>query len=134
MTDTTDTRQERRVRRPQSGRRAPQASALAWQVPLALALAVVGTMATGLSLALLPMLYLAAVTPALASSDARSRRLPNRLVLPAIALGIAANGGLWFASGKLPVTALAAGAASFAFLLLLAALGGMGMGDVKLGA
>jgi leader peptidase (prepilin peptidase)/N-methyltransferase len=82
--------------------------------------------------AVLPLLYLAAVTPALAAIDVAEHRLPNALVLPgypAAALGLA---GEWIRTGHVPAVALVAGAASMALLLALSLGGGMGMGDVKL--
>jgi leader peptidase (prepilin peptidase)/N-methyltransferase len=81
---------------------------------------------------LLPLLYLAAVTPALCAIDVVVHRLPNALVLPgypAAALGLA---GEWLRTGDAPVVALLAGVASTGFLLALSLGGGMGMGDVKL--
>jgi leader peptidase (prepilin peptidase)/N-methyltransferase len=87
---------------------------------------------TAVTFAAIPLLYLAAVTPALVAIDLREHRLPNALVLPgypAAALGVA---GEWVRTGQLPVVALIAGAASIVFLLGLSLGGGMGMGDVKL--
>jgi leader peptidase (prepilin peptidase)/N-methyltransferase len=83
--------------------------------------------------ALLPALYLAVVTPELVRVDLRSRRLPNVLVLPGYgALAAAAiMGGV--ASGAVPWEVPAAAGAALVFLLLMNVLGGMGMGDVKLG-
>jgi leader peptidase (prepilin peptidase)/N-methyltransferase len=63
--------------------------------------------------------------------DLEERRLPNRIVLPALALVMAANVAL--SPGRtLEWTAAAAGAAAFFFVPLLVYPAGMGMGDVKL--
>jgi leader peptidase (prepilin peptidase) / N-methyltransferase len=75
--------------------------------------------------------FFAAVLVVLAVIDVRTRRLPNRIVLPASALVLAAQ--IAIEPGKwLEWTLAAAGA----FTLLLAAAlvnpKGMGMGDVKL--
>ena len=87
---------------------------------------------SAVTFAAIPLVYLAAVTPALIAIDVREHRLPNALVLPgypAAALGLA---GEWIRTGQPPVVALVAGAASIVFLLALNLGGGMGMGDVKL--
>jgi leader peptidase (prepilin peptidase) / N-methyltransferase len=104
------------------------------QVVVWLVLALVGCLATDLRPALLPVLSLAAVTPALVIIDQRDHRLPNTLVVPMIAVGLLACGGEWFATAKPPTTPLLAGATYAAFLYILTLVGGMGMGDVKLGA
>jgi leader peptidase (prepilin peptidase)/N-methyltransferase len=82
--------------------------------------------------ALLPLLYLAAVTPALAAIDVAEHRLPNALVLPGYPVAALGLAGEWIRTGQVPAVALVAGAASTVFLLALSAGGGMGMGDVKL--
>lgn len=82
--------------------------------------------------AVVPLAYLAAVTPALCRVDLREHRLPNRLVLPGYAAAGAGVMGEWFVTGDLPLMALVAGAAYLGFLLALSFGGGMGMGDVKL--
>src|SRR5438067_4062374 len=63
--------------------------------------------------------------------DLATRRVPNRVILPAAAAAFVLRAA--FAASSLP-EALAAGAIAFAFFLLVAVLarGGMGMGDVKL--
>jgi leader peptidase (prepilin peptidase)/N-methyltransferase len=101
-------------------------------------LAVVAFSAVGITLATIPLLYLAVVTPELVRVDVREHRLPNRLVLPGIGLGLVA----WLiesivslaGGGRIPLTPIVAGAVFALFLLGLSALGGMGMGDVKLAA
>jgi leader peptidase (prepilin peptidase)/N-methyltransferase len=105
-----------------------------WQALLAGMLAVVGAYAVGAHPFVLPVVYLAAVTPELIRVDLRERRLPNRLVLPALGLGLAAIVVEWVQTGVLPIAPLAAAGAYAGFLLVLALFGGMGMGDVKLGA
>ena len=62
--------------------------------------------------------------------DARSRIIPNRLTLTALAVGFAVRGavGGWYGFGNSVAGALIAG--GFFFLFFLA--GGMGGGDVKL--
>ncbi len=95
--------------------------------------------ATGLSWALPALLYLAAVSIALALIDLDTHRLPDAIVLPSyvvvlVLLALAAwnpggdaDAGSW-------VRALLGGAALFAvyFLLLVVYPAGMGFGDVKL--
>lgn len=109
-------------------------SRLLWYVPIAAALAALAVAALGLAPHTIPALYLAAAAPELARVDLREHRLPNRLTLTGIAVGIVAAGISWLATQQVPVVALAAGAASALLLLVLSLGGGMGMGDVKLGA
>ena len=73
----------------------------------------------------------AAVLVFLSVIDLRERRLPNRIVLPSIAIALVAQAILhpgqmleWLASG--------AGAAAFFLVPQLVYRGGVGMGDVKL--
>jgi leader peptidase (prepilin peptidase)/N-methyltransferase len=71
----------------------------------------------------------ALVSPVLARIDSAERRLPNAITLPLL-LVAALAGLLRAATGDLaPLVALACGG----LLLAMAAFGGMGMGDVKLG-
>lgn len=65
--------------------------------------------------------------------DLVTRRVPNRLTVPAAVAVVVLRAA--FVPSSLP-EALGAGAAAFAFFLLVAILtrGGMGMGDVKLAA
>ena len=104
-----------------------------WETPLAVVLLVLGLAAVGPELRALPLVYLAAVTPYLCRVDFEVRRLPNRIVLPGYAAAAGGILGQALVAGW-PSTAvpLAAGAVYFAFLLVPALLGGMGMGDVKL--
>jgi leader peptidase (prepilin peptidase)/N-methyltransferase len=82
--------------------------------------------------ALVPAGYLAVVTAPLIGIDVAEHRLPNRLVLPGYGFALAGITLAWTGGGTLPSVALVAGAAYFAFLLLMNLAGGMGMGDVKL--
>lgn len=81
---------------------------------------------------LLPLIYLALVTIPLVVIDVREHRLPNWLVLPGYLVLLVAMAGTWIQTGMFPWLALTAAAGYFVFLYLLAWLGGMGMGDVKL--
>lgn len=89
---------------------------------------------TAMLLALAAYLYLSAISVALALIDIETQRLPNVLVLPAYLVG----GALLSASALIGGTALvlvpAAIGMSALFVLywLLAFVGGMGFGDVKL--
>jgi leader peptidase (prepilin peptidase)/N-methyltransferase len=99
---------------------------------LALSLVTVGVVATGSRPSTIAVVYLAAVTPWLVWFDVREHRLPNRIVLPGIGVGLLACAAEWIATGGLPAVPLVAGVAYAVFLLLLNLIGGMGMGDVKL--
>jgi leader peptidase (prepilin peptidase)/N-methyltransferase len=101
---------------------------------LGLPLAGLGILATGVAPSAVAILYLAAVTPLLVEFDIREHRLPNVLVLPGIGVGLLLGGLEWLISGRLPLVPLVAGAAYAGFLLVMHLVGGMGMGDVKLGA
>ena len=87
----------------------------------------------GLGVGLLGALVLVAVLIALAAIDLEHRLLPNVIVAPAALVGCAfsilANPGGWWIY---PVSAVAVGGALFALAILYP--GGMGMGDVKMGA
>jgi leader peptidase (prepilin peptidase)/N-methyltransferase len=107
---------------------------LLWQLPVAFALGWLSIAALGLSPAAVPALYLAAVTPELVRIDLREHRLPNRIVVPGIGVGLAAAGLTWAVAGRPPVVALVAALATASILAVLATLGGIGMGDVKLAA
>lgn len=103
-----------------------------WPLPLAATLAVVAVSSVGLEPRVIPALYLAAVTPALGAADVRERRLPNDLVLPGYAAAGLGLAGDAVAHGGVSMLAILGGVAFFGSFLLIAALGGMGMGDVKL--
>lgn len=110
---------------------APRAFAW-WEFPVAVVLSVLALVVTGLEPRALPLVYVAAVTPALWATDVVSGRLPNRLVLPGY---LAAGSGLvaqWLVTGTPPLLALVSGVAYFVFMLGFGLAGGMGMGDVKL--
>jgi leader peptidase (prepilin peptidase)/N-methyltransferase len=77
--------------------------------------------------------YLAAVTPWLVWFDATAHRLPNVLVVPGIGAGLVSCAGEWVVDARVPVVPLVAGAGYAGFLLVMHLVGGMGMGDVKLG-
>lgn len=115
-------------------RRVAAPGRLVWQLPAAAALLVVSVLAMGASPPLVPLVYLAAITPELIRVDLRQRRLPNRLVVPGIVVGLVCAAAEWLIGGIPPMPQIIAGAAYAAFLLLLCVTGGMGMGDVKLGA
>ncbi len=108
-------------------------SLLLTQVPAVVLLVLVALCAMGPTAALIPALYLAAVTPELVRVDLRSRRLPNVLVMPGFGVLAAAAVVAWIASDQSPWQVPLAAGAALAFLLLMNVLGGMGMGDVKLG-
>jgi leader peptidase (prepilin peptidase)/N-methyltransferase len=98
----------------------------------AVVIAVVVLMVHGLEAPTLLLLYLAAVSPSLIIADITERRLPNRLVLPGYPVVAAVMLIFWASGASIPPTAVIAAVAYFMFLLALCALGGMGMGDVKL--
>ena len=81
-------------------------------------------------------LYLAAISMALAVIDLDVQRLPDRIVLPAYAVGAGLLGAVGILRGDVVSLGLAAAGAGGAFLfflvLALAKPGGMGFGDVKL--
>jgi leader peptidase (prepilin peptidase)/N-methyltransferase len=79
-------------------------------------------------------LYLCAISIALAAVDLDVRRLPDRIVLPAYAVGAVLLGVVDLLRGDLAAfaTAAAASGAAAALFGLLWFLGGMGLGDVKL--
>lgn len=92
----------------------------------------------GVTWALAPFLGLVVVGAALSWIDLRSRRLPNRIVLPAIAASVPLLLGAALLAGRFEnwLTALAGGIVLFGLYLVLALVSpqGMGMGDVKLAA
>ena len=75
--------------------------------------------------------FFAAVLVVLAVIDIRTRRLPNRIVLPASALVLAAHVAI-APDRTLEWTAAALGASAVLLVAALAYPGGLGMGDVKL--
>lgn len=87
----------------------------------------------GPGVGLLRALALVAVLVALAAIDLEHRLLPNAIVLPSAGVGLALSvfadpGGWWV----YPVSGLAVGGGLLALAILYP--GGMGMGDVKMGA
>ncbi len=105
---------------------------IAWQLPLAVALGALSIAAVGVRFELAGCLYLALATPELCRVDIAEHRLPNRLVVPGLAVAVlgVAFGGL--ADGHVPAGAALAAVAVGVFFALLALAGGVGMGDVKL--
>lgn len=82
------------------------------------------------AVAIVPLAAAVAAAPALARIDTAERRLPNALTVPLLGIGAAAC-VLRLAAGDLaPLAALGCALV----LLAMAVAGGMGMGDVKLGA
>src|SRR3954453_18667874 len=92
---------------------------------VAVVLAAVAVLALGPVPALVPALALAAVAPPLTRVDLAEHRLPNRLVLPALAAGVARVGVSWLVSGLTPTPLVAAGVYG-GLLFVLALFGGMG--------
>ncbi len=107
---------------------------LLWQLPVALALAWLAITALGPAPAAVPALYLAAVTPELVRIDLREHRLPNRIVVPGLVVGIVSAALSWGVTGAAPVIPVVAALATAGLLAILASGGGIGMGDVKLAA
>jgi leader peptidase (prepilin peptidase)/N-methyltransferase len=66
--------------------------------------------------------------------DLREHRLPNRIVVPGIAIGLLAAALSWALTREPPIVPLTAAAATAGLLGMLALSGGIGMGDVKLAA
>lgn len=105
-------------------------------LPLGLALVSITIVAVGLDLRPvgIVLLWLACITPALVRIDVVRHRLPNRIVLPALALAaplvvfdaVVLREAFW--------GPLAVGLGIGAVLYTCAVFGGLGMGDVKLGA
>jgi leader peptidase (prepilin peptidase)/N-methyltransferase len=92
----------------------------------------------GASWALPAYLALAAAGVWLAVVDLRTRRLPDRVVLPALGAGVLLLAVAALAGHDLPALGRAAAGAALAFaghlVLALVAPAGLGMGDVKLAA
>lgn len=107
---------------------------IGWQLPLVVALGMLAWFAIGPHVAAIPALYVAAVAPELTRIDLAEQRLPNRLVVPGLVVGVLAAAGSWATTGAFPLVPFVAGAASGGVLFVLALTGGMGMGDVKLAA
>ena len=107
---------------------------IGWQLPLTGALGVLAWVAIGPQVAAIPALYVAAVAPELTRIDFAEHRLPNRLVVPGLVVGLVAAAGSWATAGIPPLVPLVAAVAYAGLLFLFALAGGMGMGDVKLAA
>lgn len=80
------------------------------------------------------IVYVAAVTGELWRIDVAEHRLPNAITGPGTLLCAWGAGAVWVETGSFPACALAVWSAIVVALALLHALGGIGMGDVKLGA
>jgi leader peptidase (prepilin peptidase)/N-methyltransferase len=99
-------------------------------VELTTALLVVGcVLAFGLSGRMLVAAFFCAVLVAISVVDLQHRIVPNRIVLPAAAIVLAAQTAL---EPRAEWVLAAAGASGFLFAAVLAYPKGMGMGDVKL--
>lgn len=90
----------------------------------------------GIGLILVALLYLAAVSVALALIDLDTHKLPNAIVLPSYLVGAVLLGAAGLVDGNFEAL-LRAGIGMFSlwlayFLMALAYPGGMGLGDVKL--
>jgi leader peptidase (prepilin peptidase)/N-methyltransferase len=97
-------------------------------VALGVLLAVAVLAAVGPRPVAIGLIWLALVTPRLIAVDIAEHRLPDAIVLPALAI---AAGSVLLDEGDRS-TALAAAACYGLLLLALHLLGGMGLGDVKL--
>lgn len=78
--------------------------------------------------------YVVAVSIPLTVVDIREHRLPNKLVVPGIALAVLCGVLQLVLSGWRDFMPLVCGAGYFALMFVLSVLGGLGMGDVKLAA
>lgn len=76
--------------------------------------------------------YTAIATVPLVRTDLREHRLPNRWTLAGWLVALGAIGIDWMWLGAFPVTMAVAGGVALAVFGLLAAVAGLGMGDVKL--
>lgn len=107
-----------------------------WMVSLGGLLSVFSLATTGRDLrpAAILLVWLACVTPALVRIDVAEHRLPNRLVLPALAAAVPLAVLDAMAGGEDAFGPLIAGLSVGGVLYACAVFGGLGMGDVKLGA
>ncbi|MCU1472583.1 prepilin peptidase [Amnibacterium sp.] len=103
-----------------------------WEAVLGVLLALGALVAVGPRPAMLGLLLLAAITPRLTAIDIAEHRLPDRLVLPALPVALAAALAGSVAGGTPILVAVSAGSAYAALLMVLHLVGGMGLGDVKL--
>ena len=78
--------------------------------------------------------YVAAVSVPLVVVDIRDHRLPNRLVVPGLALALLCGVLEVVLTGGLGWMPLLSGIVAFTVFALLSRVGGLGMGDVKLAA
>lgn len=99
-------------------------------LPLALGTAALLALQGWDAIAIVPLAATAAAAPALARIDTAERRLPNAITVPLLLIGTIAC-LIRLLGGDISLfVAIGCGA----ILLLMAVMGGMGMGDVKLGA
>jgi leader peptidase (prepilin peptidase)/N-methyltransferase len=105
---------------------------IARQLPFVGALMIVTGFAFATGPGLATAVWLALVTPALVVFDVQYRRLPNALVLPGAVTLLIDLGWSWAVRGAFPMASIVAVALSLVLLLIMNALGGLGMGDVKL--
>ncbi len=99
-------------------------------LPLGAAVALLVGSSGADAVAVVPLAAVAAAAPALARIDATERRLPNALTLPLVVVGAVAAAIRLVQGDLAPLAAIVCGTV----LLAMAVIGGMGMGDVKLGA
>jgi leader peptidase (prepilin peptidase)/N-methyltransferase len=98
-------------------------------IPLAAAAAALLVMLGWDAIAIVPIAAVAAAAPVLARIDMTERRLPNTITLPLLVVGTIACLVRLLGGDFALFVAIGCGA----ILLLMAVMGGMGMGDVKLG-
>ena len=98
------------------------------ELVLGVLLAVAALAAVGLRPVAAGLAWLALATPRLISRDIAEHRLPDAIVLPALATA----GGAVLIDGRNVAAATAAATGYGLLLLVLHLLGGMGLGDVKL--
>lgn len=109
-------------------------SRLWWQVPVGILLAALVLLVLGPVPAAIPGVAIAATAPELTRIDIREHRLPNRITVPLILVGLVGVAATWLTTGEFPVVPGVAAAATAGVFLVTALAGGMGMGDVKLAA
>lgn len=109
-------------------------STLWWQVPVGVVLAALVLAVIGPVPAAIPGVAVAATAAELTRVDLAERRLPNRMTVPLILVGLVGAGASWLTTGEFPAVPLIAAVATAGVFFVAALAGGMGMGDVKLAA